>query len=184
VVVPGFNGQPTDATVTGIEVDGVSFSGIVSPGALPLAVGPDSPFALSFEIPSGAGSSYAPGQKVLLKILTSTGDNYSRSVTLPSNYSIPGYSMTLSAYVKEGTVFVIVRNYSMWSVFVEQVVFNDTPLAPGACEFFGGFIEYCVYTFMTGTLSFPVSGGRSGETYAVTLVTSEAGNYTTYVTWP
>jgi hypothetical protein len=184
VVIPGFNGGSTDMKITGVEIDGVPFLGIVSPQALPTIVEPNSPFALSFLLSAGAGTSYAPGQTLLLKVLTESGTNYSQSVTLPLNYSIPGYSLTLSAYAKGGTVFVIVRNYSMWSVFVEQVLFNDTPLAPGACEFFGGFIEYCVYTFMTGTLSFPVTDAKSGETYPVTLVTSEAGNYTTFVTWP
>jgi hypothetical protein len=184
VVVPGFNGESSSMTVTGVEVDGVPFYGIVSPGGVPLTVGARSPFALSFELLSEGEGSYSPGQILQVKVLSSGGYNCSQSVTLPKSYPILGYSLALSAYEKGGTVFVIVRNYSMWSVFIEQVVFNDTPLAPGACEFFGGFIEYCVYTFMTGTLSFPASGGKSGETYPVTLVTSEAGNCTTYVTWP
>jgi hypothetical protein len=183
-VVPGFNGASATANVTGIEVDGLPFFGAVGPGEFPIPLSPGSPFALTFDISSGGGLTYEVGQTVLLKVFMSTGQSFSLKVVLPAQGSPYANALALDGGVVGNSVFLRVRNRTMFSVFITNVVFNGTEVPHGVCEFSNEIVGTSVFAWTSGGISFPVVGGKSGVAYTVTLMTQEAGNYSIVVTWP
>ncbi len=183
VVIPGYNGDSSAVNVTGVEVNGQPYSGAVGPADLPLTVAPGSSFALTLNLTTDGPTAYQGGEQVQVVLFTSTGPSYPAQCLLPDS---PPYSgaMIVTGSVSGGDLVLYVRNRTMYTLTVTQIYLNGTMVPLGKCDFTDEFFATALYSYQEGHVSLPVAGAIEGDTYTVTLVIMEGGNFTTSVVWP
>lgn len=194
ISLQGVNQGGSAMVITGVAAGGVDLSGQVASPGLPLAVGPGAAFSLSFTIPSGGGTRFAPGETATVVVSASDGSSYDTSVTLTAattstgaNTGGPGggaEKLVLTASVVSGSLNVTVLNMSPGAVVVKQVFFNGQPAGVTFGTGFSATSDGLLPSASTGSFAVSTSGTVSGAIYNIVVMTAAGNSFQATVTWP